>query len=190
MYALLFVIVAGLLIGYARGGRIRNINSSRVRWLPVAWSAALLQIAAQFLPRSWSVAAFAFIVASYFVLFAFAGKNFRVTGMAFVALGAALNFAVILANQGMPVSQDAAVRAGIPADQTHQLVVRGKHFITTDDDVLLRPLSDIIPFRHPHVVSIGDLVIWAGLILLIQDLMVSRAHTRAPNAKVKADNPS
>jgi hypothetical protein len=97
---------------------------------------------------------------------------------------------VILANQGMPISASAAARAGYAGETAQNLVVRGKHFISTGDDARLLFLGDVIPLGGgPAVASIGDLIIWAGMILLIQDLMrgprgrrarIDSAHASAP----------
>ena len=40
-----------------------------------------------------------------------------------------LNYVVILANQGMPISASAAARVGFSGQAAQQLVLRGKHFI-------------------------------------------------------------
>lgn len=176
MYAFVFVVAVGAIVGFARGGSLNNVTSARLALLPLVWCAAGLQIAAQFVPPSLSILAYGAVVISYAALFAFAGANWRLSGMLFIALGAAMNYTVILANQGMPISANAAARAGFVGD-ADQLVLRGKHFVTTTDDARLMFLGDIIPlWRQPAVASVGDLVLWAGLILLVQELMRPRGR--------------
>jgi len=176
MLAFAMVLVLGTAIGLARGGGPDNVTGEHLALLPLVWAAAGLQIAAQLVPEEASIAAYAMVIVSYATLFAFAGANFRVPGMAFIALGAALNYIVILANQGMPVSAEAAARAGI-ASGAESLVLRGKHVLVSGGDATFPLLGDIIPlWRQPAVASVGDLIIWAGLILLIQDLMQPRAR--------------
>src|SRR5919108_2622003 len=112
MLAFGVVVVLGFFIGLVRGGRLRHITTDRIALMPLAWTAAGMQIAAQLVPRTWTVVAYGLVVISFAALFAFAGANWRVPGMMLVAIGALLNYAVILANQGMPISEEAAARAG------------------------------------------------------------------------------
>jgi hypothetical protein len=176
--AFVFVLAIGSLIGFARGGSFHNIARAHLNLLWLVWAAALLQIAAQFVPSRYSVVAYGLVVVSYAVLFSFAGANWRVPGMLFIALGAALNYLVILVNQGMPISAAAAARAGFTGPAA-SLVLRGKHFVSVGGDASLMPLGDVIPlWRQPAVASVGDLIIWAGLILLMQELMRHRGRRR------------
>jgi len=173
MLAFAVVIAVGLGIGLARGGSLRNLTAARLRLTPLVFLAVGLQIGAQFVPRSASILAYALVVASYAVVFAFAGANWRIPGMAFIAIGAALNYIVILVNRGMPISAAAAARVGFAGPKAQQLVLRGKHFINTSGHAHLSPLGDVIPlWRQPTIASIGDLIIWAGLILLIASLVL------------------
>jgi hypothetical protein len=173
MLAFAVVIAVGLGIGLARGGSIRNLTAARLRLTPLIFLAVAMQIGAQFVPRSSSILAYGLIVASYAVVFAFAGANWRIPGMAFIAIGAALNYTVILVNRGMPISASAAARVGFAGAKAQQLVLRGKHFINTSGHAHLSPLGDVIPlWRQPTIASVGDLIIWAGLILLIASLVL------------------
>src|SRR5262245_59813433 len=108
MLAFGVVLIAGLAIGFARGGSLRNVTTERLHWSALGFVAVGLQIAAQFVPRGVSAVAFALVVVSYVVVFVFAWKNQRVSGMAFVGIGAAMNFTVIAINRGMPISAYAA----------------------------------------------------------------------------------
>ena len=172
MLAFAVVIAVGLGIGLARGGSIRNLTTARMRLAPLVFVAIGLQLGAAFVPRSASIVAFSLVVASYAVVFAFAFANWRVPGMAFIAVGAALNYIVILLNRGMPISAAAAARVGFAGPKAQELVLRGKHFISSGH-THLSPLGDVIPlWRQPTVASVGDLIIWAGLILLIASLVL------------------
>jgi hypothetical protein len=182
MLAFAVVVVLGYMIGRARGGRLEHVTGARLSLLPLVWLAFGLQAGAQFVPDRASMVAYGMVVASYAGLFAFAGANWRVAGMILIALGAAMNYAVILANQGMPISAEAAAKAGVSGDLA-RLVIRGKHFIVTDSAPRLEFLSDIIPlWRQPSVASVGDLVLWAGIMLVVQALMRPPAR-RAPRVR-------
>lgn len=187
MLAFGIVLALGVGIGLVRGGSFRAVQAARLRALPLVFASLGLQAGAQFVPRDSSAAAFALVVASFVVLFAFAGANVRVVGMGMIAIGAAMNFAVILANQGMPISAEAAARAGY-AGSGSELVLRGKHVLDSGQPIRLRVLSDVIPlWRQPAVASAGDLIIWAGMILLIQNLMRGPRGRRARDARPRAE---
>ncbi len=92
--------------------------------------------------------------------------------MPLLASGAFSNFLVILLNGGMPVSESALRRAGVTdAFRNGASRIKGAH-IPLLPGARLRFLADVIPLRFGSVVSVGDLLIWAGLILLLQQLMV------------------
>jgi hypothetical protein len=121
---------------------------------------------------------------SFACVFAFAAFNFRLPGMTLIALGAFCNFLVISANGGMPVSLDALDRAGLGnpfAEGGAEL--KGAHHPLTDASQL-RFLADVIPITvTANVASVGDVLIWAGLLLLIQQLMVGPRGKRRRGAK-------
>src|SRR5438309_8319698 len=144
MLAFVFVVAIGAGIGLARGGSLRNLTSRHLAMTPMIVFAAGLQLSAQFVPRSLSILAYGAIIVSYAALFAFAGANWRVPGMAFIGIGAVMNYVVILANQGMPISASAAARVGFSGQAAEHLVLRGKHFIAHGHAHLL-PLGDVIP---------------------------------------------
>src|SRR5512135_960092 len=101
MLAFGVVVIAGLAIGLARGGSLQNLTAARLNLVPLVLAAVALQLGAQFVPASVSIVAYGLVVVSYAAAFAFAGANWRVPGMAFIAIGSALNYTVILLNRGM-----------------------------------------------------------------------------------------
>lgn len=179
MLALAVVLGLGILLGLLRGGSFDKMRAAQVRRMPLVFAALGLQVVAQVLPRALALPAFAMVLVSFGLIFAWAASNVRAAGMAFIAIGAAMNFIVIAANQGMPISAEAAVRSGYSGDLEH-LVIRGKHVLDLDGEARLRVLSDWIPLGgHPSAASVGDLVLWAGLVLLLQDLMLGPRGRRA-----------
>jgi len=99
---------------------------------------------------------------------AFLARNLRVPGLPLIAVGLLLNVAVVGANGAMPVSIYAAARAGVPitaisdgSDPRH---------IIAGEATPLGGLGDIVPVPlplQPEVASVGDLLIAAGLGLLV-----------------------
>ena len=173
MLAFAVVIAIGLATGLGRGGSLRNLLAARLRLPGLVIAAVALQLSGLFMPRSMSMVAFGFVVTSYVVVFAFAAMNWRLPGMAFIAIGAALNYTVILWNRGMPISAAAAARVGFGGAKAQELVIRGKHFINSGGRAHLSGLGDVIPlWRQPTVASVGDLIIWSGLILVVASLVL------------------
>jgi hypothetical protein len=93
----------------------------------------------------------------------FAAGNLRVPGVALAAAGLCANAAVVIVNGAMPVSESAAVRAGISAERLH-LDTDDRHE-PLDGGTKLTALADRIPVPipgHREVDSLGDLGIAAG----------------------------
>lgn len=179
MLALLVVLTLGIALGLLRGGSFEHLRTARMARMPLIFAAFALQAIGQILPEQLATLAFVLVLLSFVLIFAWAASNVRAAGMAFIAIGAAMNFAVIAANQGMPISAEAAARSGYTGDLNH-LVIRGKHVLDIDGDARLRILSDWIPLGgNPSAASIGDLVLWSGLALLLQDLIAGPRGRRS-----------
>jgi hypothetical protein len=186
MLALGVALLLGIVIGLARGGALKRLEHVRLRHTPVVFGAVVLQIVAtplQHAARGW--VAFWLVLASYAGVAVFAAANRREIGMPLIALGSISNLVVIAANRGMPVSVRALEAAGLddPFGAKTNLLIRGAHRALTPHSHL-RLLADIIPLKFSSVVSVGDLLIWAGLILLLQHLIVGPRgrHTASQQA--------
>jgi hypothetical protein len=118
------------------------------------------------------------LAASAALVLAFLALNRSVRGVGLVALGLLANALVVTANGAMPVSPQAADRAGVGVlevlvgDQRHEL---------EGADTRLRALGDVIavplPLR-PEVVSAGDVLVAAGLGQLV--VLGMRTGLRSP----------
>lgn len=169
-------IVGGFVVGYARGGSLRNLGHTRIRAPWLLYVAVAVQLLAN-IPRdpdSW--VALVLLVASFAMVAGFAAANWGFVGMPVVAAGALLNFIVIVANNGMPVSADALREIGVSTG----IELRGKHFVDFGTS-RLRVLSDwlVWPLGIKTAISIGDILIVVGLGLVLQDLMARKAPARA-----------
>lgn len=185
MIGVVLAIGVGLLVGFARRGSVANLGQAHLRGVPMVFIGVAFQIGSMLAERAeldWLP--LALILVSFACVFTFAALNWRLGGMALAALGAVANFVVIAANGGMPVSLDAAARAGLGnpfADPAN--AAKGAHHAMTDDSVLTF-LADVIPLRiGANVVSVGDLLIWAGLLVIVQQLMVGRKGRRRLGAR-------
>jgi hypothetical protein len=107
---------------------------------------------------------FALLMASYALLVAFCFVNLRMPAMWVVALGIALNTAVIGLNQGMPTrDREVTTASGRTVEQSIERTV--KHRPESDDD-LLPFLGDqiVIPDPVDEVISAGDIVLAVGIV--------------------------
>jgi hypothetical protein len=169
--SLLSALALGLLIGLLTGGRLTNLATLRLRW----WVPVLLALAIQLviftpflpIPQAWLPPAY---VTSDLLALVFVLANAKVAGMPVVAVGSASNLLAIVANGGrMPVdahllalargqAYERAVAAGQEASNS---VIAGAQtrlgWLT--DRILIPP-----PFPLPTVISIGDLLIAAGIV--------------------------
>lgn len=180
----LFLAVAvGIVVGLARRGSFANLGRTQLAGVPLVFTGVVLQLGSTLAERAdltWLP--LTLVLCSFALTFGFAALNRRLPGMTLIAAGALMNFAVIAANGGMPVSLDALDRAGIGNPFEEGGVTKGAHHALDDDD-RLRFLADVIPIKvTANVVSAGDIVIWAGLLLLIQQLMVGRPGKRRRGA--------
>ncbi len=178
MSLFLAAVVAGLLIGWLRGGSLAALGSARIRalWLVLPAFAVELYLAIG-LGRDVPWWVLPLHLGANALLLGVVLLNRRVPGMALLALGLALNLVVIAANGGlMPVSPElwAARHAAEP-------VAIGQHPPQTKDILLPRDqarlwwLGDVLalPEGSPVrlIASAGDLVIALGLVIVLQGLM-------------------
>jgi Family of unknown function (DUF5317) len=184
MKLFLFVIVAAVLAGLAFGGRFANLEKLRLHW----WGLALIGLGIQFVPLPEGAAGLDLVLRtsvlamSYLLLLTFAVANLRVTGIALLVAGLAMNFTVIAINGGMPVSAAALRDSGQEDVLTTLRVERAdKHHLKTEEDKLTF-LADVIAVPQPigQAVSLGDVFIYAGLAWTIVAAM--RGRTPSPNS--------
>lgn len=147
-------VVAGLLIGYARGGRLRHLAGIRVRAIFIPLLIAAAQLSG--LGRPWPALIFGLV--GLWVLLNLRGRT-RIVQVALllIVVGGAMNATAIAANGKMPYKS-----ADPPAARASQ-ISSAKH-TPIDSDTRLPWLADIIPF-HPlraHL-SVGDLVLFVGI---------------------------
>jgi hypothetical protein len=161
MRLIVLTVVVALAAGFLTGGSLRDFPTVRTRW----WGLAMAGVAMQFVTGGGALET-VLLIASFAVLLVFVVANLRAPGFALIFVGLALNATVIVANQGMPVTDSALRRSG-QADTLKELVDNGdgqKHFLADDGTVLL-PLGDVIALGGPlrQAVSIGDIFVHLGV---------------------------
>jgi heme/copper-type cytochrome/quinol oxidase subunit 1 len=175
--ALLLPFVAALAVVALLGpGRLARLAALQVRHLWLAYAALALQVVAfPFDVLPWSTpeqAASALWLASYAPLVALAAANIRLAGVPVLALGMALNLAAVVANGGqMPVTTAAMRAAGLEYAVEHNSVAAPDPALAWLVDRWAAP--DWVPLAN--VYSVGDVLIAAGVILIVLCAAYSKA---------------
>jgi hypothetical protein len=178
----MFVVYAlpiGLLLGLLLGGRPSGLAALKFRWAMLAvagFAAQVILFSAPVSERVGAAGPLIYVASTALVLLAVIA-NLRIPGMAVVAVGAACNLAAIVANGGyMPVSAAAAAAMG-------RDTIEGYSNSAIIESPMLEPLTDVIvlpewlPFTN--IISVGDLLIGAGIAIVIAVAMRSARPSKS-----------
>lgn len=174
--ALILATVAGSVVaGRLRGGRLRNLGHARLRHAWLVFVAVAIHVLLYLVARGAGVV-LPLLALSHLTLLAFVWLNRMLPGMLLVFVGLVLNAAVILTNGAMPVDRDALL--AVSGDSGALQVTPGKHRLL-DGGHRLPWLADVIalPLLR-QVVSVGDVVLAAGVGVLVGNLMRSTPPAR------------
>ncbi len=188
------VLLGALLVALAAGGRPARLADLTLR----SRRLLVLALAAQAVGAAVGGPVWAGgLVASAALVVAFLARNRGVRGLGLVALGLLLNGVVVAANGAMPVSERAALRAGVPLEALPAAPGPGLAPYGVDDprhepetaSTRLRLLGDVVPVPlplRPEVVSPGDVLVAAGLGQLVLLGLLGRAGGGAHGAPEQA----
>ena len=175
------VLVVALAVGWARGGSLTRLGSLPLRSRRLVVAALLVQLAGTLVGGPFHPVGLAL---SAGLVVAFLVRNRGVRGSGLVALGLLANALVVGANGAMPVSADAAARAGIGtqdllvgSDPRHELEGSGTRLAVLGDRI---PVP--LPWR-PEVVSLGDVLVAAGLGQLVALGMTGAGSSGRPQGR-------
>lgn len=146
------------------GGNLARLADIRLRGLWIPLVALAVQVIITVVVPTGSMALHrALHIATYVMIGLFLWANRRLAGIGLLSVGAGCNAAAIIANLGvMPASRSAERLAGLSlrAGFDNSAPVHHAH---------LAWLGDIIPWPGPlpNVLSIGDLLIFAGTMVLL-----------------------
>jgi hypothetical protein len=171
------VVAVGVIVGYLVGGRLRGIATLRLRAIWLIWLPVIVALLAS-LPwikdpsgRDGSVSLQATAAIGAFLLTnALLQRAGIRIALALMAVGWLLNWAVLVANGGMPVPHD-LLESPEPGEALYQLA--GTHFlphVPISPSTALPWLGDVLRLRASNVIipfSIGDAMLVFGTILLI-----------------------
>lgn len=158
----LVVLVAALVFGRLAGGP-GPLSAPALHRVSLLVAAFAVQFAEPFISREVAYSYPLCMAVSATLMVQVAAGNLRVPGIALAAAGVCANAAVVILNGAMPVSETAAIRAGISVEQM-ALDTDDRHE-PLDGGTKLTALADRIPVPipgHREVDSLGDLAIAAG----------------------------
>lgn len=180
MALVLVVLLAAVLVGRLAGGDLDRLGRLPLRGKRLVVAGLLCQLVGTLVGGP----AYALGLALSAVLaLAFLAVNRGARGTGLVGLGVAANALVVGLNGAMPVSLDAAGRAGVGIG-TILLGADPRHEVATSQ-TRLRWLSDVVPVPlpwKPQVVSPGDVLVAAGLAQLV--VVGMRTGGRRPPPRV------
>ncbi|MDA3038526.1 MAG: DUF5317 family protein [Actinomycetota bacterium] len=167
-------IALGVVLGLLRGGSLTALKSVQVRFWPLLLVGLVLQSAEQWPDVPGRLGLYLVGVA---LLMAAAMLNVHFKGATITGFGLTLNLMIVLVNGYVPLRVESfKVVGGMPSDaDPADYTVSNGLWRFEDDSTLLRPLGDIVPVPVVNdVISFGDLIIVAGLIVLTMHLLLRR----------------
>ncbi len=169
------VVAIGLVVGAARGGHLDGLISARPRWWGlIAAGFALHALAESFdLPLAVSLS----IIGMFALMVGLAANVPTIAGAGVTAVGVAMNLVPLALNGAVPVRFEALTEAGIVDESTARAQVTSVgHLLELETSTTrLGGLGDVIPIPFlSSVISIGDLVTFAGVIVMVAGLMAAR----------------
>jgi Family of unknown function (DUF5317) len=169
------------------GGHLRRLADIKLRWVPLAVAALAVQVVVitvwPAMPHAIAVSAH---LTSYLMLAAVVWVNRAVPGMVVIAIGAGANALAIAANDGtLPASARALRQAGIkPRVGFQNSGVLAHPHLSWLGDIMVTP--SWLPFRN--MLSIGDLVLLLGAVILVMRVTHSASRDAVPTQAVQADH--
>ncbi len=180
----LFAVAVG--IGLIRGGRISNLAHIKIRRPWLIFLSVLVEYALIYLMRNTSritqPLACLFLFLQYLLLFLFLWENRTLSYSWLIGVGSFLNFLVIMVNKGsMPLSKTAIA---VDANSKNMKYLENGKYLTyhiLNSNSRLRFLGDILRVPPPvqSFLSIGDIVLFLGILLLIQDIVAGKSEKKA-----------
>lgn len=163
-------IVVAVIIGYLCKGQLSNLRFVQIKGITLIFASFIVEWMTKILLKqnilalgkvSWSLHLF-----TYILLFVMIFRNWEKNAIKLIGIGTLLNALVIFSNNGiMPVGIWAMERLGIPRGVTLEGM-----YLVMHDQMYFKILADILPVRimnRGFILSIGDLFLMAGLMLIV-----------------------
>ena len=183
---LLYGLLAGLVAGWAMGGRLERLGTLDLHWRWLALGGLAVQVAL-FWPgigdQLGGLAPIVYVLSTLAVA-VFVLRNIALPGLPLVALGATCNLAAIVANGGyMPASPSALAAIGKSLGDAYS----NSRLV---GEPALAPLTDIFylprPIPFANVFSVGDVLIALGVAITVAASMRISAASDAAHGREAA----
>ena len=179
MSLVLVVLLCAVLVGRVCGGSLDRLGALDLRRRRLVVAALGVQAVGAVVGGPFHAVG---LVGSAALVTAFLAVNRGVRGTGLVALGLGANALVVALNGAMPVSPDAAARAGVPLGPV-AAGLDSRHEVA-GDGTRLAVLGDVVPVLlplRPEVVSPGDVLVASGLAqLVVVGMGAGRTTSRVP----------
>lgn len=171
----LTVLLLAVAVAYLRGGRLARLVHAPLRWSWLLLVGLALQVVVDVavgrgLIADASLPGWSLLFVSQLLVLTWVLRNWHLPGMLLIGLGLLLNMVVVAANGAMPVDPEAIMAlGGDPA-----ALEPGKHTLLTSESRLpwLADIWALPPLRS--IISVGDVVLAAGLVPLAHGLLTYR----------------
>ena len=180
---LLIILAAAIGIGLIRGGRISNMTHIKIRHPWLIFFSILVEYGLLFLMRRTALVTqpmvFLSVFLQYLLLFVFLWLNQQLAYSWLVGLGSFLNFLVIMSNKGsMPLSGAAVIMDANSKNLQYLADGRYLTYHIINDNSKFWFLGDVIFVPSPikAFLSIGDLILFIGILLLVQDIIAGKTR--------------
>ncbi|MEX1070322.1 MAG: DUF5317 family protein, partial [Chloroflexota bacterium] len=182
---LLSSILLGLVIGALAGGQLPRLADLRLRWVWLLGAALAVRLLSGLLVTTdmgAEVAGAWGLPLTYGLIVVWLYRNWSVPGLQVAAIGVSLNILAVLLNAGkMPVWEGALLASGLTladlvGDPFH--VVLGGAMTAAQFIAAGGMFGDVVPIPIPilrDVVSVGDVLLWVGIVWAIVAAMTRPA---------------
>ena len=185
---LVITLAAAVILGLIRGGKLTNLVKVKLihPWLiflSVLFNALLMFLSMYEVALRRPIVMMA-LLAQYLLLLLFIWCNRHLHFTWIIALGSFLNGLVILLNGGTMPLADISSYIAADAELANQFLISGNlplyHIV--HENTLLWFLGDVIRIPHPFssFISIGDIILYAGVFLLLQHLIAGTQKKKQP----------
>jgi hypothetical protein len=187
-------IVIGILIGYIRKGSLKNIGNIEIRGKGLIILALFMQLSFLMLNTGLLDLDFNYyehiLTISYVLILISLFLNWNIKFIPVVIAGGLINFITYILNGwNIGVTENAAKT--VFTDEILQLLQEGniKLFKLIPEESFFK--GGFIPWNRmmvfPSTVSIGDIIIFIGIILIVQNIMIDRRMLSRKNIKLSKD---
>jgi len=187
-------IIIGILIGYIRKGSLENIGNIEIKGKGLIILALFMQLSFLLLNTGLLYLDFNYyehiLTLSYILIFISLFLNWNIKFTPFIIVGGIINFVnYILNGWNIGVIENAAKT--VFTDEVLQLLQEGniKLFKLIPEENYLK--GGFMPWNRmmifPSTISIGDIIIFIGVILVVQNIMIDKRMISRKNIKFSKD---